>query len=297
MAEKIAFVGLGIMGKPMAKNLIEGGYELYVYDLFPEPVIELEKVGATGCKSAAEASSNANITVTMVQDGPQAESAITGKGGVIEGASNGHLVVDMSSIAPGVSQRIGKACDDNGVNFLDAPVSCGEPFAISGELAIMVGGSAEHFEQAKPLFDILGKSAILCGAHGAGQVTKLANQICVGANIHALAEALTLAAKSGVNPETVYKAIAGGLAGSNVINAKAPMMVDRNFEPGFRIELHYKDINNAMEAARDLNLPLQVTSNLQQVLTSLMIQGEGKSDHSAIAKYVEQLAGVEIKKH
>ena len=297
MAEKIAFVGLGIMGKPMAKNLIEGGYELYVYDLFPEPVIELEKVGATGCKSAAEASSNANITVTMVQDGPQAESAITGKGGVIEGASNGHLVVDMSSIAPGVSQRIGKACDDNGVNFLDAPVSGGEPFAISGELAIMVGGSAEHFEQPKPLFDILGKSAILCGAHGAGQVTKLANQICVGANIHALAEALTLAAKSGVNPETVYKAKAGRLAGTNVITANAPMMVDRNFEPGYRIELHYKDINNAMEAARDLNLPLQVTSNLQQVLTSLMIQGEGKSDHSAIAKYVEQLAGVEIKKH
>ena len=138
MAEKVAFVGLGIMGKPMAKNLIEGGYELYIYDLFPEPVIELEKVGAKGCKSAAEASSNANITVTMVQDGPQAESAITGKGGVIEGASNGHLVVDMSSIAPGVYQRIGKACDDNGVNFLDAPVSGGEPFAISGELAIMV---------------------------------------------------------------------------------------------------------------------------------------------------------------
>ena len=135
------------------------------------------------------------------------------------------------------------------------------------------------------------------GKASSGQATKLANQICVGANIHALAEALTLAAKSGVNPETVYKAIAGGLAGSNVINAKAPMMVDRNFEPGFRIELHYKDINNAMEAARDLDVPLQVTSNLQQVLTSLMIQGEGKSDHSAIAKYVEQLAGVEIKKH
>jgi|TARA_B110000263_G_scaffold75033_1_gene65483 2-hydroxy-3-oxopropionate reductase len=297
MGEKIAFIGLGIMGKPMAKNLIKEGYELYVYDLFPEPVSELVKEGATGCKSAAEASSNTNITLTMVQDGPQAESAIAGKGGVIEGVSKGHLVIDMSSIAPGVSQRIGEICDKNGVNFLDAPVSGGEPFAISGDLAIMVGGSAGDFEQAKPLFDILGKSAILCGKHGAGQVTKLANQICVGANIHALAEALTLAAKSGVNPETVYKAIQGGLAGSNVINAKAPMMVDRNFEPGFRIELHYKDINNAMEAARDLNLPLQVTSNLQQVLTSLMIQGEGKSDHSAIAKYVEQLAGIEIKKH
>lgn len=297
MAEKIAFVGLGIMGKPMAKNLMKAGYELYVYDLFPDPVEELEKEGAKGCKSAAEASSNTNITITMVQDGPQAESAILGENGVSDGASKGHLVVDMSSIAPGVSQRIGAGCTEKGINFLDAPVSGGEPFAISGELAIMVGGSADDFEQAKPLFDILGKSAILCGKHGAGQVTKLANQICVGANIHALAEALALAAKSGVNPETVYKAIQGGLAGSNVINAKAPMMVDRNFEPGFRIELHYKDINNAMEAARDLNIPLQVTANLQQVLTSLVTKGEGKSDHSAIAKHVEGLAGVEIKKH
>lgn len=297
MAEKIAFVGLGIMGKPMAKNLMKAGYELYVYDLFPDPVAELEKEGAKGCKSAAEASSNTNITITMVQDGPQAESAILGENGVSDGASKGHLVVDMSSIAPGVSQRIGAECTEKGINFLDAPVSGGEPFAISGELAIMVGGSADDFEQAKPLFDILGKSAILCGKHGAGQVTKLANQICVGANIHALAEALALAAKSGVNPETVYKAIQGGLAGSNVINAKAPMMVDRNFEPGFRIELHYKDINNAMEAARDLNIPLQVTANLQQVLTSLVTKGEGKSDHSAIAKHVEDLAGVEIKKH
>ncbi|MBA47226.1 MAG: 2-hydroxy-3-oxopropionate reductase [Dehalococcoidia bacterium] len=297
MAEKIAFVGLGIMGKPMAKNLMKAGYELYVYDLYQDPVSELEKEGATGCKSAAEASSNTNITITMVQDGPQAESAILGDGGVAKGASKGHLVVDMSSIAPGVSQRIGKGCSEKGINFLDAPVSGGEPFAISGDLAIMVGGSADDFEQAKPLFDILGKSAILCGEHGAGQITKLANQICVGANIHALAEALALAAKAGVNPETVYKAIQGGLAGSNVINAKAPMMVDRNFEPGFRIELHYKDINNAMEAARDLNMPLQVTANLQQVLTSLVTKGEGKSDHSAIAKHVEELADVEIKKH
>jgi len=297
MAEKIAFVGLGIMGKPMAKNLLKAGYELSVYDLFPDPVKELEKEGAKGCKTGSEASSNATITITMVQDGPQAESAICGDSGVLEGASKGHLVIDMSSIAPGVSERIGKKCDEKGVSFLDAPVSGGEPFAISGDLAIMVGGSADNFEQAKPLFDVLGKTSILCGKHGAGQITKLANQICVGANIHALAEALTLAAKAGVNPETVYKAIQGGLAGSNVINAKAPMMVDRNFKAGFRIELHYKDINNAMEAARDLDVPLQVTANLQQVLTALVIQGEGKSDHSAIAKYVEKLAGIEIKKH
>ena len=209
----------------------------------------------------------------------------------------GAVYIDNTTASATIAREIYAYAKDNNFGSLDAPVSGGEPFAISGELAIMVGGSADDFEQAKPLFDILGKSAILCGKHGAGQVTKLANQICVGANIHALAEALALAAKSGVNPERVYKAIQGGLAGSNVINAKAPMMVDRNFEPGFRIELHYKDINNAMEAARDLNIPLQVTANLQQVLTSLVTKGEGKSDHSAIAKHVEDLAGVEIKKH
>jgi len=160
-----------------------------------------------------------------------------------------------------------------------------------------VGGEAKDFERAKPVFDKLGKSAVLCGAVGAGQVVKLANQIIVGANIHALAEAMVLAAKSGVNPETVFEAIKGGLAGSNVMNTKAPMMFNRNFQPGFRIELHYKDINNAMQAARELNIPLQVTANLQQVLTSLVIAGDGKLDHSGILRYVERLAGAEVKKH
>ena len=297
MSERIGFVGLGIMGKPMAKNLVKAGYDLTVYNRSSKAVAELVQQGAKVGVSSADVASKSDITILMVPDSPDSKAVVLGKNGLLEGATAGDLIIDMSSIAPGVSREIHDRCNAKQVNFIDAPVSGGEPFAISGDLAIMVGGSAEDFEVAKPLFDILGKSSILCGAHGAGQVTKLANQICVGANIHALAEALTLAAKSGVNPETVYKAIAGGLAGSNVINAKAPMMVDRNFEPGFRIELHYKDINNAMEAARDLDVPLQVTSNLQQVLTSLMIQGEGKSDHSAIAKYVEQLAGVEIKKH
>jgi 2-hydroxy-3-oxopropionate reductase len=295
MAEKIGFIGLGIMGKPMAKNLINAGYDLTVYDIFPDPVEELVEAGATSAGSCAEVASATDIVITMVQDGPQAKQAILGEGGIIQGASEGDLVVDMSSIAPGVSQELGAGLAEKNINFLDAPVSGGEPFAISGDLAIMVGGGAGDFERAKPLFDVVGKSAVLCGAHGAGNVTKLANQIVVGANIHGLAEALVLATAAGVNPQTVFEAIQGGLAGSNVMNAKAPMMISRNFEPGFRIELHYKDINNAMETARALNVPLQVTANLQQVLTALVVNGDGRNDHSGILRFVEQVAGVEVR--
>ena len=296
MAGKIGFVGLGIMGKPMARNLMNAGYELHVYDLFPGPVEELVGEGATAANSPAEAASDTEVTVVMVQDGPQSEIACLGENGIVEGASAGHLVVDMSSIAPGISQKIGPALNEAGINFLDAPVSGGEPFAISGDLAIMVGGRAEDFETAKPLFDVMGKSSVLCGGFGAGNVTKLANQICVGANIHGLAEALALATKAGVDPQTVFEAIQGGLAGSNVMNAKAPMMIERNFQPGFRIELHYKDINNAMQTARELNIPLPVTANLQQVLGSLVINGHGGNDHAGILKYVEAAAAVEVKR-
>lgn len=295
MSTKIGFIGLGIMGKPMARNLMAAGYDITVFDVFNAPVQELGGEGAGTASSCAEVASSTDIVITMVQDGPQAREAILGDGGVIEGASQGDLVVDMSSIAPGVSQEIGAGLSAKGINFLDAPVSGGEPFAISGDLAIMVGGNAADFERAKPLFDVLGKSSVLCGAHGAGNVTKLANQIVVGANIHGLAEALVLASAAGVNPQTVFEAIQGGLAGSNVMNAKAPMMIGRNFEPGFRIELHYKDINNAMETARELNVPLQVTANLQQVLTSLVVSGNGKDDHSGILKYVEAVSGVEVR--
>jgi 2-hydroxy-3-oxopropionate reductase len=280
----------------MALNLIKAGFEVTAFDIFPEAIKPVVDAGGSAADSCAEVARNSQIIVTMVQDGPQAESAITGENGALSGASAGDLIVDMSSIAPGVSQRIGKACDEKGVGFLDAPVSGGEPFAISGDLAIMVGGKADLFEQAQPIFDVVGKSAVLCGAVGAGNVTKLANQIVVGANIHGLAEALALATKSGVNPETVFEAIKGGLAGSNVMNAKGPMMFNRNFQAGFRIELHYKDINNAMETARELGIPLQVTANLQQVLTSLVEKGYGTEDHSGILHYVEDLANVEVKK-
>ena len=203
MAEKIGFVGLGIMGKPMARNLLKAGHEVVVYDLVPNPVQELAADGAKAGMSPADTAAQSDVVVTMVQDGPQAEDAILGDGGILAGAPSGALVIDMSSIAPGVSQRIGAACEEKGVGFLDAPVSGGEPGAIAGELAIMVGGGEEHFARAAPVFEVLGKSAVLCGGVGAGNVTKLANQICVGANIHALAEALTLATRAGVDPAAV----------------------------------------------------------------------------------------------
>ena len=295
MAEQIGFVGLGIMGKPMAKNLVKAGYAVTVFDAFSSAAMdEVVAEGASAATSSTEVAQKCDITVVMVPDGPDSEAVVLGENGLLDGASVGDLIVDMSSIAPSYSQSIHAACAEKGVNFIDAPVSGGEPFAISGDLAIMVGGGANDFERAKPLFDVTGKSSVLCGEIGAGNVTKLANQIVVGANIHALAEALVLATKAGVNPETVFNAIKGGLAGSNVMNAKAPMMFERNFDPGFRIELHYKDINNAVQTANALNLPLQVTANLQQVLAALMEWGKGKNDHSAILHYVEQLSGVTV---
>jgi len=296
MPEKIAFVGLGIMGKPMARNLLKAGYDVTVYDLRPEPGKELQADGAKVASSPADAASKADITITMVQNSPQSKAAIAGQNGVLGGARKGHLVIDMSSIAPGPSQEIAAECEKKGVKFLDAPVSGGEPGAVAGTLAIMVGGNAVDFERAKPLFDVLGSSSVLCGGYGAGNVTKLANQICVGLNILALSEAMVLATKAGVNPETVFNAIKGGLAGSSVMNAKAPMMFERNFKPGFRIELHHKDINNAMETAQALNVSLPTTAFLQQVLTALVEAGEGTNDHSGIVRFVERLAGSEVKK-
>ena len=296
MAEKIGFVGLGIMGKPMAINLINSGYEVTVYDLFPDPVTELVSKGGTAGKSPADVANKSDITITMVQNSPQSESAILGDDGVLGGSEPGSLIVDMSSIEPGTSKVIGPRCEEKKVGFLDAPVSGGEPFAISGDLAIMVGGSANNFERAKPIFEVLGKSSVLCGDYGAGNVVKLANQICVASNIFGLAEAMVLASKSGVNPETVFEAIKGGLAGSNVMNAKGPMMFNRDFKPGFRIELHHKDLNNAMATAKDLNAPLILTAQLQQILSTLVEWGEGTLDHSGMLLFAEKLSNVEVKK-
>ena len=296
MSEKIGFIGLGIMGSPMAKNLINSGFEVYAYDIIEKNLDNIVNSGAKKALSPKEVSENSDIVIVMVQNSPQSEKVVLGEEGALEGASKGDLIIDMSSISPLMSQKISKECSKSGVNFLDAPVSGGEPGAIEGTLAIMTGGSSSDFERAKPIFDILGASSVLCGDVGAGNFTKLANQMIVGANIHILSEALTLTTKAGLDPETVFNAIKGGLAGSNVMNTKAPMMYDRNFKPGFRIELHLKDITNAMETANELQIPLQVTSNLHQVLKSLVLDGNGTDDHSGILKFVEKQSGVEVKK-
>ncbi len=293
---KIAFVGLGIMGKPMSKNLLKAGHSVAVYDVAAAPIAEVVAAGATAAKSASDAASKGDVIITMLPDGPEVEAAVLGPGGILEGAAKGSVVVDMSSISPVVAQKVGAACAAKGVEFLDAPVSGGEPKAIEGTLAIMVGGKAETFEKIQPILQNMGASVTLTGPVGAGNVTKLANQIMVACNIAAMGEALTLATKAGLDPEVVFNAVKGGLAGSTVLNAKAPMVISRNFQPGFRIALHQKDLRNALLAAESMKVSLPLTSAVQNMLMSLMNDGKGTLDHSAIVTFVEKMAGVEIKK-
>jgi 2-hydroxy-3-oxopropionate reductase len=293
---KIAFVGLGIMGKPMSKNLLKAGHSVVVFDVAAAPLADVVAAGGTAAKSSKEAASQADVIITMLPDGPEVEAAVLGPGGILEGAAKGSTVVDMSSISPVVAQKVGAACAAKGVEFLDAPVSGGEPKAIEGTLAIMVGGDAKSFEKIEPILKNMGASVTLTGPVGAGNVTKLANQIMVACNIAAMGEALTLATKAGLDPEVVFNAVKGGLAGSTVLNAKAPMVISRNFQPGFRIALHQKDLRNALLAAESMKVSLPLTGVVQNMLMALMNDGKGSLDHSAIVTFTEKMAGVEIKK-
>lgn len=293
---KLGFVGLGIMGKPMSRNLMKAGHELVVYDIVESAVDEVVAAGAARGASAADVAARSEVTITMLPDGPEVEAVVTGEGGVLRGAAAGSIVVDMSSISPLVAQRVAAACAEKGVEFLDAPVSGGEPKAIDGTLAIMAGGKQEVFDKIVPLFGCMGSSATLTGPVGAGNVTKLANQIMVAVNIAGVSEALALATKAGLDPEVVFNAVKGGLAGSTVLNAKAPMMIGRNFKPGFRVRLHQKDLRNALLAAESLKLSLPFTSLAQQVLIALMNNGRGELDHSAIANFIEDMGSVEIRR-
>jgi 2-hydroxy-3-oxopropionate reductase len=293
----IGFIGLGIMGKPMTRNLMKAGHKLFVFDINPEAVTDLAASGAIACESAQEVAVQSQVIITMVPDGPEVEEAILGPKGVLADAAPGSTIIDMSSISPIVSQKVGAACEAKGIDFLDAPVSGGEPKAIDGTLAIMVGGKQEVFDTMLPLFQALGSSVTLTGPIGAGNVTKLANQIMVAVNIAGMAEALTLATKAGMDPEVVFNAVKGGLAGSAVLNAKAPMVIGRNFKPGFRIRLHQKDLRNALLAAESLKVSLPFTGLVQQILIALMNSGSGELDHSAIAKFIEKMANTEIIRH
>jgi 2-hydroxy-3-oxopropionate reductase len=293
---QIGFIGLGIMGKPMSRNLLKAGYTLVVYDVVPGPLAELAEAGATRGTSCRDTAAQADVIITMLPDGPQVEDAVLGPGGVLEGARPGTTVVDMSSISPIVAQKVAAACALKGVEFVDAPVSGGEPKAIDGTLAIMVGGKPEVFAKVLPILQKLGSSVTLTGAVGAGNVTKLANQIMVACNIAAMGEALVLATKAGLDPEVVFNAVKGGLAGSTVLNAKAPMVIGRNFKPGFRIKLHQKDLRNALLAAESMKVSLPFTAMAQQILMALMNEGKGDLDHSAIVTFIERMAGIEVKK-
>ena len=288
---RIGFIGLGIMGKPMVRNLRKGGHALVAYDIVPALVDGVVGDGVERGNSCADVAARSELVITMLPDGPEVEQAVLGPGGVLEGAQSGITVVDMSSISPLVSQKVGAACSAKGIDFLDAPVSGGEPKAIDGTLAIMCGGDRAVFDRAAPVLQLMGSSVTLTGAVGAGNVTKLANQIMVACNIAAMGEALTLATRCGLDPEVVFNAVKGGLAGSTVLNAKAPMVIARNFKPGFRIRLHQKDLRNALLAAESAKVALPLTSLVQQMLIALMNSGSGDLDHSAIVTFIEQMSG------
>ena len=294
--KKIGFVGLGIMGKPMAKNLLKAGYELVVFDINQEAVAEVVAAGAVKAENAKEVAAKSEAVITMLPNSPHVKTAVLGENGVLAGAKPGLILIDMSSIAPLAAQEVAAAVAKQGVEMLDAPVSGGEPKAIDGSLSIMVGGKQEIFDRCVELLSKMGKSVVRCGDIGAGNTTKLANQIIVALNIAALSEALVLATKAGVDPELVFNAIRGGLAGSTVMEAKAPMILAGNFKPGFKIDLHIKDLANAIETGHDVGVPLPLTSSVMEILQALKVDGKGQNDHSGIAMHYEKMAKIEARK-
>ncbi len=291
----IGFVGLGIMGRPMLRNLLKAGHTVIAYGRTQGKLDAAVADGAQRGDSNADVGARATIVITMLPDGPEVEDVVLGPNGILMGAKAGSLIIDMSSISPLVSQKVAAACAAKGVDFVDAPVSGGEPKAIDGTLAIMVGASEAAFAKAEPILKCLGSSVTLTGPVGAGNTTKLANQIMVACNIAAMGEALTLATRCGLNPDVVVNAVKGGLAGSAVLNAKGPMLVARNFKPGFRISLHQKDLRNALKTAEANNVCLPLTAQVQQMISALIADGKGDLDHSAIATFVEVASHVEVK--
>jgi 2-hydroxy-3-oxopropionate reductase len=292
---KIGFIGLGIMGQPMAHNLLKAGYSLVVHDHHRPPVSELVKAGGEEAASAREVAERSEIVITMLPDSPQVEEVVLGKNGILEAdLPPGFILVDMSSIAPLVAQQVEKAVVSQGGEMLDAPVSGGQPGAVAGTLAIMVGGKPEIFEKVKPLFEVLGNGGTLVGPIGAGNITKLVNQIIVAVNIAAVSEAFVLGKKAGVNPRLIFEAIKGGLAGSQVLNAKMPLMLDRKFDPGFRIALHIKDLNNALLTGHDIGTPLPLTGQVMEIMQALKVAREEGNDHSGLVRFFERLSGVEV---
>ena len=291
---KIGFIGLGIMGKPMVKNIIKGGYtDVLVKGRHQDVLDELE---ACGAKSATyeEIGRQCDVVMTMLPNSPQVKEVMLGENGVAAYMQEGSMFIDMSSINPVASKEIAAVSAKKNIDMLDAPVSGGEPKAIDGSLSFMVGGKEELVETYRPLLETMGSSVVRCGEVGAGNTTKLANQIIVACNIQALSEALTLAQKAGVDPELVFQAIRGGLAGSTVMDANAPMMIAGNDKPGFKIDLHIKDLNNALDCAHTVGAPVPMTAEVQEIMQWMHNHEGGQKDHSAIAQYYEYLTDIQI---
>ncbi|MBL3538068.1 2-hydroxy-3-oxopropionate reductase [Aminivibrio sp.] len=293
--QKIGFVGLGIMGKPMAKNLLAAGKSLVVYDIVPAAVEELVSAGAEKGTSPRDVAERSEMVITMLPNSPHVKEAVCGKDGILEGVKKGQIVVDMSSIAPLVSREIGALLAEKGAEMLDAPVSGGQEKAEKGTLAIMVGGSQVSYEKVKDILAFMGKSTLV-GDLGAGQTTKLVNQSIVAVNIAAVAEGMAFAKKAGVDPEKVFNAIRGGLAGSQCMEDKAPRMFEGRYNPGFRINLHIKDLTNVLETSRSLHVSMPLTAQLMEMFQNLAADGHETLDHGALGLFYEKLNNLSLKK-
>jgi 2-hydroxy-3-oxopropionate reductase len=288
---KIGFIGLGIMGSHMAANLVRAGYDVTGYDVVPESVERLLQVGGKPARDIQETTAGADLVITMLPDSPQVTEVVLGPDGVLASAATGLLLIDMSTIAPETSLAVAEAAAEKGVDVLDAPVSGGEPGAAEASLSIMVGGAEEVFERARPVIEALGKTIVLVGGHGAGQTVKAANQLIVAGNIALVSEALVLLEASGVDGARGLEVLAGGLAGSTVLNRKAAGMLAREFAPGFRIDLHHKDMGIALASARAAGVALPVTGIVAQLVASARASGYGPLDHSALLQVIERLSG------
>ena len=296
MERKVGFIGLGIMGKPMSFNLMKAGHTLTVFDLNQDAVNSLVEAGAAAAASPKEVAEKSDVIITMLPASQHVKQVVTGEYGILEGAKEGSVIIDMSSITPEVSRELANEAAKKGVGMLDAPVSGGEPKAIDGTLAIMVGGKEEVFESVQSVLYGMGKDVTLVGENGCGVTAKLANQIIVNLNIAAMSEALVLAAKAGINVEKMYQAIRSGLAGSAVLDAKVPMILDRNFVAGGSIAINMKDITNVMDTAHEIGVPLPLSSQLLEIFHVLKVDGKIKDDHGSIVRYYEKLANVEVKR-
>lgn len=290
---KIGFIGLGIMGTPMAGHLLKAGHPVVCYDVVPAAIQRLVAEGAQGGSSARDVASKAQVVITMVPDSPDVEKVYLGEGGVLEGAQAGTLLIDMSSISPVTAKKVAAAAAEKGCPMLDAPVSGGEVGAQKAILSIMVGGDPDTFERAKPIFELLGKPT-LCGPSGSGQVVKACNQIQVAMNFIGMAEALVLGAKAGVDPEIIIKVLSGGYAQTRVMDVRGPRVLKGDYAPGFRSRFHYKDLNIIRETARAFGASLPASALAHELFTAMIANGWGDLDHSAVVKVIEKLSNCEL---